>query len=149
MKAGHHVLVVDDSDDDLVLMRLALKQAGYPNDPQTVTSGAAAIAYLKGEGPYSDRSRYPLPALMMLDVNMPGTPGFEVLRWVRAQPEIKRLCVYILTASTRPEDVRRAFDLGANAYFVKPSDLDDLVILLAAIRESLRHAHFAPLTSAR
>jgi len=148
MNTEHPILLVDDSSDDLLLMRVAFKHAGYKNVPQSVQSGADAIAYLKGEGAFSDRTRYPLPDLVMLDLKMPGTPGFEVLRWIRAEPALKRLCVVVLTASARQEDIRQAFDLGANAYFVKPGDLEDLITLLGGLRECLRFAQFASLTSA-
>ena len=69
------------------------------------------------------REKYPLPTVLLLDLNMPGTSGFEVLRWVRSHRRFKRLCVIILSASMRKEDVETSFDLGANAFLVKPADV--------------------------
>jgi DNA-binding response OmpR family regulator len=81
-----------------------------------------AIAYLNGETPYEDRSRYPLPDLVLLDIKMPGTDGFEVLRWIRAHWEFRELCVVMLTSSDEIRDVNQAYKLGANSFLVKPLD---------------------------
>src|SRR2546421_11572752 len=124
------ILLVDDSENDLILMRRAFKKAECNNPLQEVRSGEQAIAYLKGEGPYSDRNKFPLPAVMLLDLNMPKGSGFDVLAWVRAQPMLKRLAIVILTASGRSEDVDRAFDLGATSFLVKPIELEALTSML-------------------
>jgi CheY-like chemotaxis protein len=140
------ILLVDDSENDLFLMRMAFKKAEFPIRLQTVSNGAEAIAYLKGEGVYSDRAEYPLPTSMLLDLNMPMTNGLEVLAWVRAQPMLKRLCIIILTASMRVEDVEQAFDLGANSFLVKPASLEELTAMVRCLRDWLRINHFASLT---
>src|SRR5512138_1243862 len=115
------ILLVDDSADDLVLVQAAFQNAKVTNPIQEARNGSEAIAYLQGDPPFDDRTKFPLPAVMLLDLNMPMGNGFQVLEWLRAKPGLKRLTVIILTASLREEDVERAFDLGANAFLVKPT----------------------------
>jgi CheY-like chemotaxis protein len=136
------ILLVDDSDNDLSLMRNACRAANFQAALRMVNSGEEAIAYLHGEGDYTDRSRFPLPTVMLLDLKMPMKDGFEVLRWVRQQPLLKRLSVIILTASARPEDVTLAFDLGANSYLVKPSAMSSLIAMMCCLRDWLEYNQF-------
>src|SRR5512141_3393347 len=109
------ILLVDDSENDLLLMRVAFKRAEFNCPLREVHNGEEAIAYLQGNEPYGDRDRFPLPAVMLLDLNLPMKNGFAVLNWVRTHTVLKRLSIIVLTASIRTEDVERAFDLGANA----------------------------------
>jgi CheY-like chemotaxis protein len=139
------ILLVDDSEGDLFLMRSAFKKAGFTNPLQEARNGEQAIAYLKGKGPYSDRLKFPLPAVMLLDLNMPMKNGFEVLAWVRTQPRLKRMSIIILTASMRTNDVEQAFDLGANSYLVKPGTMEGLIAMIRCLRDWLRLNHFPPL----
>jgi CheY-like chemotaxis protein len=138
-------LLVDDSENDLMLMRFAFKKAEFDNQLREVHNGEEAIAYLRGEDAFSDRNQYPLPAVMLLDLNMPMTNGFDVLTWAGTQPALKRLPIIILTASKRTEDVERAFDLGASSYLVKPTSLDDLTAMIRCLRDWLQYNHFPPL----
>jgi CheY-like chemotaxis protein len=89
---------------------------------QTVKSGPEAVAYLGGSQPYVDRTKYPLPSLVLLDIQMPGTDGFAVLKWIRRQPAFASLCVVMLTSSDQLRDVNLAHFLGANSFLVKPLD---------------------------
>ena len=141
------ILLVDDSENDLVLMRVAFKKAEFNSPLQEVHNGEEAIAYLKGDEPYSDRGKFPLPTVMLLDLNMPMKNGFDVLTWVRAQTALKRLSIVVLTASMRTEDVERAFDLGANSFLVKPSNLDGLAGMLRCLRDWIQINHFLSLTA--
>lgn len=142
------ILLVDDSENDLALMRIAFKEAGYNSPLQEVHNGEEAIAYLKGDGPYSDRDKFPLLTVMLLDLNMPMKNGFDVLTWVRTQPALKRLSIIVLSASMRIEDVERAYDLGANSFLVKPTDLNELVNMLRVLRDWLQINHFPPFNEA-
>ena len=139
------ILLVDDSENDLFLMRAAFKKAEFNGPLQEVHNGEEAIAYLKGNDPYSDRDKFPLPAVMLLDLNMPMKNGFDVLTWVRGQTGLKRLSIIVLTASMRTEDVERAYDLGANSFLVKPSNLDALAAMIRCLRDWIQISHFAPL----
>ena len=139
------ILLVDDSENDLFLMRTAFKKAELNSPLQEVNNGEEAIAYLKGEGRYSDRNQFPLPTVMILDLNMPMKNGFDVLDWVRTQPALKRMSIIILTASMRMEDVKRAFDLGANSFLVKPATVEELIVMIRCLRDWLQYNHFPPL----
>lgn len=87
--------------------------------------------------------KFPLPAVILLDLNMPMKSGFDVLEWLRSQPPtFKRISTFILTALMRAEDVERAFDLGANSYLVKPIALDDLIAMIRCLRDWLQISHF-------
>ena len=141
-------LLVDDSKDNLFLMRAAFEMARCNNPLQEVHDGEEAIAYLKGEGPYGDRNKFPLPTVMLLDLNMPKKNGYEVLAWVRAQPGLKRLTIIILTASMRIEDVERAFDLGATSFLVKPISLNTLAAMLRCLCDWVQINQFPPLDEA-
>jgi CheY-like chemotaxis protein len=130
---GGPILLVEDDDDAVLLMQRALRRAGIGTDLHVADDGGAAIDYLAGQGPYADRARWPLPALVLLDLNLPRRSGLEVLAWVRTQPGLRRLPVVVLTTSREPHDVERAYDLGANSYLVKPSGLSDLVHLVQLV----------------
>src|SRR4051794_8644980 len=105
IKQKQTVLVVDDSETDLYLLRNAFKKADLNVALQEVHNGEQAVAYLQGEGDYSDRTKYPLPAVMLLDLTMPTMSGFDVLSWVRSQPHLKRLSIMVLSSSTRTQDI--------------------------------------------
>jgi len=139
-------LLAEDSQNDVFLMQQAFKKAGLPNPIQVVADGLDAISYLKGEGRYNDRAQYPLPMAVLLDLKMPRMNGFEVLEWVRKQPNLKRVVVIILTASNRSSDADRAYDLGANFYLTKPGKFEDLVDMTKCLHDWLRLNHFPSIT---
>ncbi|HLH52187.1 MAG TPA: response regulator [Verrucomicrobiae bacterium] len=116
------ILLVEDEPDDVALVKRAFERAGvaYPLHP--VSSGMEAIAYLNGDPPYFDRARYPFPALVLLDLKMPRTDGFEVLRWIRHQAKLVDLPVVVLTGSNEIRDANAAYQLGATSFMVKPLD---------------------------
>jgi CheY-like chemotaxis protein len=127
------VLLVEDEPDDVLLARRAFAKAGIAAPLHVVGDGEAAVAYLAGTGAYADRLRYPVPGLMLLDLKLPRLGGLEVLRWVRAQPPLRRLPVVVLTASKENVDLERAYDLGANSYLVKPVSFDGMIELSRAL----------------
>jgi len=139
------ILVVDDDDCASLLVSTVFERAGLVQPLQFARDGAEAIAYLSGEGVYQDRVQYPLPTVMLLDLNMPRKNGFEVLAWLRQQPALKRLHVYVLSASSQDEDIRRCYDLGANAYLVKPGNLEGLMQQANCLLAWLKLSHIAPL----
>jgi CheY-like chemotaxis protein len=133
LKQAAPILLVEDSDDDQILMRRAFTQANLANPIHGVSDGDEAVAYLSGEGKYADRETYPLPILILLDLKLPKRSGDEVLQWLRAQPGLKRVPVAILTSSNEAVDINRAYDLGANAYLVKPVGFESLVELVKSL----------------
>ncbi len=141
-------LLAEDSENDVFLMQRAFKTAGISNPLHVVADGEEAISYLKGEGEYGGRSEHPLPAVVLLDLNLPRKNGFEVLEWMRSQPTLKRIVVMILTASNRGADADRAYDLGANFYLTKPGKFEDLVKLTKCLHEWVQLNHFPSLNPA-
>lgn len=129
------ILVVEDEPDAIILLQHAFAKAGIRNPVHTAHDGDHAIAYLRGEGRYADRSANPLPHLVLLDLKLPRCSGLEVLEWIRAQPEFRGLPVVVLTSSKERSDVRRAYVGGANSYLVKPSSLAGLIELVTAFRD--------------
>ncbi len=134
---AYHVLLVEDNEDDVFLMRQAFRKAGIPGRLGAVEDGAEALAYLRGEGAFADRIRHPWPDVVLLDLNMPRMNGFEVLESVRAVPAWDHLAVYVFSASNLPADVRRARALRANGYVLKPNRHDDLVRFAGALHDWL------------
>jgi len=143
---GLNILVVEDNPDDVFFLQQALKKAAVSSRLDAVCDGLEALAYLKGDAAYSDRAAYPFPDVLLLDLNMPRMNGFEVLQWIRQNPRCARLVVHVFTASSREEDVQRAYDLGANSYVTKPSRVDELVALVTAMHQWHRFTSFAPRT---
>jgi CheY-like chemotaxis protein len=130
MLDNQFILLVEDDPNDVLLIQRAFQKAGLRNTLKVVRDGEHAIEYLSGQGPHANRERFPLPFLLLLDLKMPGTDGFEVLRWVRGQPELKRLLVVVLTSSNLQADVDKAYEMGANSYLVKPVEFDEMVHLI-------------------
>ena len=134
MSIGHHtILLVEDDPNDVLLIQRAFRKADLDSPIQVVENGEKAVAYLAGQGPYADRERYPVPTLTLLNLKLPRKSGFEVLEWLRQQPELKRLPVVVLTASGAVADVNRAYDLGANSYLVKVEALDTLLDMVKTL----------------
>ena len=129
------ILYVEDEENDVLLLQHVFGKAGITNPVQTVKDGKAAKDYLAGHPPFDDRRRHPLPGLVLLDLNLPYWSGFEVLEWIRCQPQLRRLPVVVFTSSSRPGDIARAYDAGANGYLVKPNALTELTSLVAAVRD--------------
>jgi CheY-like chemotaxis protein len=143
------ILYVEDEEADVVLLRHIFQKTGIPNPLQAVKDGKLAKDYLAGEPPFDDRSRHPMPGLVLLDLNLPYWSGFEVLEWIRQQPQLRRLPVVIFSSSNRPDDIARAYDAGANGFLVKPNALADLKCLVLAVRDFwLLHNRFANTPSA-
>ena len=124
------ILLVEDSADDAALIRSIFKQAKVPYPLFVVEDIVSAFCYLRGEGAYAERSRYPFPTLLLLDLRFPAGSGFEVLEWLKHQPDLQRLVTVVLSSSNQTTDVQHAYHLGANAYVVKSANYEDLINLL-------------------
>lgn len=126
------ILVVDDDPVDVRLMREALRESKVIAIMESVHDGMEAIAYLRREGQYSQAKR---PDLILLDLNMPRKDGRAVLSEIKRDPSLRRIPVVILTTSRADQDVIQTYDLGANAYVVKPVDLDQLIQIVKKIEQ--------------
>ena len=134
-RSPQSVLYVEDNADDFFLFKLASKKCGTPFYLRHAADGEQAIEYLDGTGSYADREEYPFPDLVLLDLRMPRLDGFEVLEWIRSNPATKTLPVVVLAGSSFRADVRRALELGANSYAVKPAKFEELQVLIDQIAD--------------
>jgi len=115
------VLLVEDDLNDIFIVKRAFKMVNIPTPLQVVTDGEEAISYLRGHGKYANRKAFPLPTLIVMDIRMPRRDGFEVLERVRTSDQpFRRIPIVIVSASENPADINRAYELGANAYMIKP-----------------------------
>ena len=141
MKLGYlKILVAEDDENDRFLLERAIAKTGAKHEVHMVTNGQEAINYLQAEGEYRDRTRHPFPNFLILDVKMPIRSGFEVVQWLRGHEECSVIPTTLFTSSARPEDIKKGYVLGANAFFTKPHNLEDLVKLLNVMFEFWYHA---------
>jgi len=129
------ILLAEDREDDIFLIRKAFQKAGITNPLFVVRDGEEAISYLEGRGRYFNREEFPLPELVLLDLKMPKVDGFEVLRWIRQQPGFSSMRVVVLTSSESIRDVNVAYRLGANSFMVKPMDFENAVELSKVLQD--------------
>jgi len=119
------ILVAEDFEDDAVLLQQSLRDAGVSNPILTVSDGDEVLAYFKGEGHFSDRNKFPLPSVLLLDLKMPRVSGYEVLQWLQMHPELKPLIV-IVTGIEETKEIQEAYLLGAHSFITKPSTVEDI-----------------------
>ncbi len=124
------ILLVDDNIGDVVLTKEALKGADFTNRVSIARDGFEALDCLRKTGKFANA---PTPDLILLDINMPRKNGCEVLEEIRRDERLKLIPVVILTSSEAEDDIRRAYELGANCYVTKPADLDEMVKIVQAI----------------
>lgn len=134
------ILHVEDDPNDTLLFEHACRKAGVIFDLQAVSDGDQAMAYLRGTNGFSDRMKHPMPKLILLDLKMPRVSGFDVLAWLRSEDSFKGVPVVVLTSSNHDADVKRAYDLGAKSYLVKPVGFEALVELVKTLPALLAQA---------
>ena len=115
-----NILLVEDEEAHALLTKRAIRKAGNANHIDIVSDGEKALDYLFNREEYTDKSRYPLPGLILLDIKLPGMDGIEVLRVIKEHTELKRIPVIMLTTSEREEDISEAYNYYANSYLTKP-----------------------------
>lgn len=138
------ILLVDDNRMDVELALDAFREAHLSNRVEVAGSGRQALDYLFGMHGYGDRTRHPLPDLILLDLKMPGIDGFEVLRQVKAAPLVKRIPVVILTSSHEEGDRAMSYDIGANSYLVKPVSFEGFLAVVGKIEDYWLTLNIAP-----
>lgn len=124
------ILLVDDDSDDRFMAKDAFKEARLLNDLRFVENGEELIDYLHHRGKYADVKNSPRPGLILLDLNMPGKDGREALTEIKADPDLRRIPVVIVTTSKAEEDVVRTYELGSNSYITKPVSFEGLVAII-------------------
>jgi len=130
------ILSVEDDENDVLFLRLALERVGLAVNLQVVMNGADAVDYLAGSGRFADRNQFPLPFLVLLDLKLPLLPGLDVFKWIREQEHLRSTIVVPLSASNHPRDVEDARTLGAPSFLVKPLDLAGWRNLARGIKEA-------------
>jgi CheY-like chemotaxis protein len=135
MEANIPILLVEDDPNDVWLVKHAFQSTNIANPLRIVNDGQEAVDYLRGAGQFGDRSAFPLPKLVLLDLKMPRLNGFDVITWMRKHFPWKLTPIIVLSSSALPQDVNRAYELGANAYMVKPADYRALERLFRTIAD--------------
>ncbi|PYJ08784.1 MAG: two-component system response regulator [Verrucomicrobia bacterium] len=132
---GRCILVAEDDADDVFLLRRALQKAGLGHRLLDVADGQRVVEYLDGLPPFDDRTRYPFPDLLLLDLKMPRMSGLEVLQWLDARPDLKALPVVVLSSSPLEADCEQATHLGAREFQTKPGQITQLIDLLRSLHD--------------
>ena len=148
MNKKYKVLLADDNVEDQLLTQFALKDSSCFEIVSCLNNGELALAYFKGWHHYENRAEYPLPDLLLLDLNMPLKNGFEVLRWLKTHPQ-EGLVKVMLSSSDVEEDIARASALGAHGYIVKPGTLKEMQSLEGRLMACMNVCRGAPVQNPR
>ena len=144
MEKSATILLVEDNRMDIELTLDAFKEARLENKILFVTNGQEALDYLFRRGVYADRTTYPMPDLILLDLKLPRVDGFEVLRQIKSTEILKRLPVIILTSSKDEGDRALSYDIGANSYLVKPVSFEGFLGVVKQIEGYWLSLNIAP-----
>ncbi|MEC4803281.1 MAG: response regulator [Jaaginema sp. PMC 1079.18] len=128
------ILLVEDDENDIILMERACRKANFNIQFEICRDGDRAVQYLETIMSLDDSSSLTLPLLVLLDLKLPRRSGLEVLTWIRQHPTFNKIPVIILTASDERLDIKRAYELHANSYLVKPISFQDLVHLVQSVK---------------
>jgi CheY-like chemotaxis protein len=142
MKGPPHnpaILLAEDNADDVLLIRLALEKATAGNLLRVVRDGDEVVQYLLGESAFADRTQFPVPDLLLLDLAMPRMSGLEVLAWLQPRAEWMRLPVVVLSGFCDEGAIGRAYELGASAFLIKPAEFAELVTAMKHVTDFWLH----------
>jgi CheY-like chemotaxis protein len=126
------ILLIEDNPGDVRLTKEALRDSKVINNLSVVSDGVQALEFLRREGRYADAVR---PDVILLDLNLPRKDGREVLEEIKADPDLKRIPVVVITSSSSEEDVLRSYNLHANCYISKPVDLEQFIAVVRSIED--------------
>jgi len=121
------ILLAEDDSDDALIFKMMFKRATLPHTLHVVGDGEQVIQWLSGAKQYGDRSTFPFPDIVVLDLKMPVKTGLEALEWIRSQQGLEKLTTIVLSSSDDPKDLARAHELGTTTYFVKSPQLQDVM----------------------
>jgi len=127
------ILVVDDCEDDCILLEQAFLKANIRNPLLMMRDAHEAVRYLAGQDRYANRGAHPLPALILLDLQLSGMDGYSFLRWMREDPALDMIPVVVLTGARSDSAIGRAYAFGANSFLVKPGTFEELVVMVEAL----------------
>jgi CheY-like chemotaxis protein len=127
------ILMAEDDADDRLLVKEALEESRVLNELRFVEDGEELLEYLRRQGRYAGEDSSPRPGLVLLDLNMPRKDGREALREIKADPELRRIPIVVMTTSKAEEDIFRSYDSGASSYITKPVTFDRLVELMKTL----------------
>ncbi|WP_435627090.1 response regulator [Candidatus Ferrigenium straubiae] len=132
---SQYILIVEDSDDDYLATVRAFKKANLVNPVRRCTNGDQAMDYLLRRGEFSGNGKAPRPSIILLDLNLPGTDGREVLGMIKADPDLQKIPVIVLTTSNAEQDIEQCYAAGANSYVQKPVDLVGFIQSVARLTD--------------
>jgi CheY-like chemotaxis protein len=129
------LLIVDDDKHDRFFLERAFQKLGAYYRIHALTDGSEAIAFIRGEGKYEDRTEFQFPSYIITDLKMSPGDGFTLLDFIKKNPALSIIPVVMLSSSSDPDDIRHAYLLGASSYFTKPSDHGQLTELIKSIHD--------------
>ena len=129
------ILLIEDNKLDIELTKEAFDQVQPTYKIHIMESGEEALNYLLGKAKYTDRQQLPLPDLILLDLNLPGVNGFEILKRAKETPIVKRIPIVVLTSSMEEGDRALSYDAGANSYLVKPVGFSEFLTIVQQVGE--------------
>lgn len=133
VKERFTILLIEDNENDVLLLRRAMINSGMTHVVRLAQDGMEALNYLRGSGKFADRATYPFPDIILLDLKLPRLSGLELLAWLKDNPEHRVVPTIVLSSSELEDDVRKAYELGANTYLVKPTDFDMLTEMVRKV----------------
>ncbi|MCX7593916.1 MAG: response regulator [Fischerella sp.] len=149
MRTKHYepLLIAEDSDEDFELLQLLMQQMQVQNPIYRCTNGDKVLDFLYQEGDYCNSDVAPRPAAILLDLNLPGTDGRDVLEQVKKDQKLKEIPIVVFTTSSNPKDIEFCYQKGANGYLIKPLDSDELEKTVQAFVDYWLEANTPPISS--
>jgi CheY-like chemotaxis protein len=124
------ILIAEDDENDAIILERALRKVGFENPFHFCRDGIEVLEYLRGEGPYHDRVKFPFPRVLITDLKMPKMGGLEILKWLHLHAECNVIPKIVFTASKQASDIQEVYKFGANSYLVKPGGYERLTEML-------------------
>jgi len=129
------ILIADDDAEDTMLIKDALKESRLRNGVQSVENGEELMLYLRNEGKYADKNKYPTPGIVLLDLNMPKKDGREALKEIKADKNLRTIPIVVLTTSKAEEDILKTYNLGVSSFITKPVKFSTMVEVMKTLNK--------------